>query len=210
MPIQSYRVINETPSTVGGEVITTPAAVPAATDSTSTEKVPADAALLVVEVPAEAKVFVNGNETQSKGGVRRFLSRGLAAGRQYEFVVRIAVERDGKPAEQTKVVALGAGERTSVSFVESTSSTSLTLRVPADAKVWLAGNATAASGEVRHFETKNLRAGQAWRNYEIKVATTVDGREQVVSKTIDLVAGDRVELALDPAAPAAEATASLR
>ena len=124
--------------------------------------------------------------------------------------MRIAVDRDGKTAEQTKVVSLTAGERTSLSFVEAASSTSLTLRVPADAKVWLAGNATASSGEVRHFETKTLRAGQAWRNYEIKVATVVDGRERVVSKTIDLAAGDSVELALDPAAAAAEATASLR
>jgi uncharacterized protein (TIGR03000 family) len=195
---------------VGGEVITTPTGAPAL-DSTSTEKVPADAALLEVAVPAEARVFVNGNQTTSTGGLRRYLSRGLAAGRRYEFVVRIAVDRDGKTAEQTKVVSLTAGERTSVSFVDAAAaSTSLTLHVPADAKVWLAGNATASSGETRHFETRTLRPGQTWRNYEIKVTTVVDGRELVVSKTINLAAGDRVDLALDPASAGAEATASLR
>ena len=107
-------------------------------------------------------------------------------------------------------MSLAAGERTSVSFVEPAAATSLTLRVPADAKVWLAGNVTASNGVVRHFETSSLRAGQVWRNYEIKVSTVVDGSERVVSKTIDLAAGDRVELALDPASAAAEATASLR
>jgi uncharacterized protein (TIGR03000 family) len=63
---------------------------------------------------------------------------------------------------------------------------------------------------VRHFETATLAAGQVWRNYEIKVQTVVDGREETVSKVIDLVAGDRVELTLDPAAAPAESTASLR
>jgi uncharacterized protein (TIGR03000 family) len=84
--------------------------------------------------------------------------------------------------------------------------------VPADAKVWLAGNATASTGEVRHFETAGLKAGQSWKDYEIRVTAVVNGREQTVSKVIDLAAGDAVELALDPAArtAAAESTAALR
>ena len=90
--------------------------------------------------------------------------------------------------------------------------TSLTLNVPTDARVWLAGNPTASSGAVRHFDTSSLAAGQTWRNYEIKVTTVVDGQEATISKVIDLAAGDRVELTLDPASPTApvSATASLR
>jgi uncharacterized protein (TIGR03000 family) len=209
MPIESYRVIGETPSMTGGEVI----GVPSATDSTRTEQVPADAGLLVVEVPAEGTIFVNGQATASTGAERRFLSRGLVAGKQYEFVVRM---KNGD-AEETKVVTLSAGERAKVSFVAADSrpaaaKTSLTLRVPADAKVWLAGNATASTGEVRHFETAGLKAGQSWKDYEIRVTAVVNGREQTVSKVIDLAAGDAVELALDPAArtAAAESTAALR
>jgi uncharacterized protein (TIGR03000 family) len=84
--------------------------------------------------------------------------------------------------------------------------------VPANAKVWLAGNATASSGETRQFETTTLAAGQTWRNYEIRVTTLVDGREQVAAKVIDLAAGQSVELSLDPAqrTAAADTTASLR
>jgi len=199
----------------GGEIIGTP--VPAATDSTRTETVPADGALLVVEVPATAKIFVNGVATSSQGSVRRFLSRGLAAGKQYEFVVRMAVDRDGTPAEETQVVSLAAGGRSTVSFVQSAAvsapvKTSLTLHVPADAKVWLAGSATASTGAVRQFETATLKPGQAWRNYEIRVTAVIDGSERTVSKTIDLAAGATMELTLDPAArtASADATASLR
>jgi hypothetical protein len=57
-----------------------------------------------------------------------------------------------------------------------------------------------------------LAPGQSWKNYEIRVATVVDGREQVVSKVIDLAAGQTVELSLDPAqrTAAADTTASIR
>jgi len=208
MPIESYRVINETPSMPGGEIIGTPSAPP--TDATRNDLVPADGALLIVSVPAEAKVFVNGDRTSSSGEVRRFLSRGLETGRRYEFVVKMAVDRDGTTAEETKVVRLTAGEQSSLAFsvkpaVVPTATTSLTLRVPADAKVFLAGNATASSGAVRQFETSSLRAGQTWKNYEIRVVAVVDGTEQTVSKVIDLKAGDTVDLALDPTTQVASA-----
>ena len=184
-------------------------AQPALNDSTS---VPADGGLLVVSVPADAKVFVNGSQTSSTGALRRFLSRGLAEGKTYEFVVRMAVDRDGKTEEATKVVTLAAGERAKVAFdaAPAVAKTSLTLHVPAEAKVFLAGNVTGSKGEVRHFETATLPTGQVWRNYEIKVTAVVDGREETVTKVIDLAAGDTVELTLDPTGAPAEATAALR
>lgn len=219
-------MIDSTPSTVsGGEVIITPQ--PAATDSTLT--IPADGALLVVELPKDAKIFVNGSKTAATGSVRRFLSRGLAEGKDYEYVIRMVVDRDGTVSEEMKVVSLSAGSRKSVSFTEQSLSnstgsrsnvekTSLTLHVPADAKVWLAGNETTSQGATRLFETASLRAGQTWKNYEIRVTTVVDGQEQNVSKTIDLAAGSTIEMSLDsngslaagPRTAAVDATAAIR
>ena len=110
--------------------------------------------------------------------------------------------------------ALSAGGRSTVTFGEESAKqkTSLTLHVPADARVWLAGNETSSTGATRLFETSNLRSGQTWQNYEIRVATVGDGREKVVSKTSKLVAGGTVELSLDPAArtASADATVSLK
>jgi uncharacterized protein (TIGR03000 family) len=205
----------------GGEVIATPQ--PAATDSTMA--IPADAAMLVVELPADAKVFVNGSKTAATGSVRRFLSRGLAEGKSYEYVVRMVVDRDGVASEETKVVSLSAGSRKSVAFAgeapvarKAAAKTSLTLHVPADAKVWLAGNETSSRGATRLFETSTLQDDQTWSNYEIRVVTVVDGHERIASKTIDLVAGSSVELelgedgvltAVTRTAPT-DATASLR
>jgi uncharacterized protein (TIGR03000 family) len=116
----------------------------------------------------------------------------------------MVVDRDGVASEETKVVSLSAGSRKSVAFAAkpavaqspAAAKTSLTLRVPADAKVWLAGNETSSRGAIRLFETSSLRDGQTWSNYEIRVATVVDGRERIVSKSIDLAAGSDVELEL--------------
>jgi uncharacterized protein (TIGR03000 family) len=211
--VESSRIISEVPSVSGGEIIETPRSANPASNGSTTGLVPADAALLSVEVPADAKIFVNGAKTSATGAVRQFLSRGLADGKQYEFTVRMIIDRDGQSSEQTKVVSLAAGGRASLSFSDNAApKTSLTLHVPADAKVWLAGNATSSAGATRQFQTTTLAAGQTWRNYEIRVATVIDGREQVVSKVIDLAAGQTVELSLDPAqrTAAADATASLR
>ncbi len=211
-PVESYRVIGE-PSVSGGEIIETPQYVNPISNDSTTSVVPADSALLSVEVPAGATIYVNGTKTSATGTVRQYVSRGLATGKRYEFTVRMTVDRDGQTSEQTKVVSLAAGGRSSLSFTAASApKTSLTLHVPADAKVWLAGNETSSAGATRQFQTSTLAAGQAWKNYEIRVATVVDGREQVVSKVIDLAAGQSVELSLDPAqrTASADSTASTR
>jgi uncharacterized protein (TIGR03000 family) len=214
--VESYRVISEAPSVTGGEIIETPSVINPISNDSTTSIVPADAAMLSVEVPAGATIHVNGMKTSATGAIRQFVSRGLVAGKTYEFSVRMTVDRDGQSSEQTKVVSLVAGGRSSLSFTDATAAsapkTSLTLHVPADAKVWLAGNVTASAGATRQFQTTTLAAGQAWKNYEIRVATVVDGREQVVSKVINLAAGQTVELSLDPSqrTAATDATASIR
>ena len=43
-----------------------------------------------------------------------------------------------------------------------------------------------------------LPAGKSWKGYEIRVASLVDGRQKMVSKIIDLKAGETVELSIDP------------
>jgi len=135
----------------------------------------------------------------------------------------MVVDRDGTPHEETKVVSLAGGVRVTVDFggaatasspaKPKASKTTLTLHVPADAKVWLAGNETSSQGATRLFETTTLREGQTWKNYEVRVTRVVDGREQSLVKTIDLAAGATVELSVDPTearTAAVDATASIR
>ena len=205
------------------------AAAPKAADAApaaATKKVawsgPADGAMLVVEVPEDAKLFINGSLTSLSGGVRNFATTGLTAEKQYEYELKMVVDRGGKAVEQTRTVWLVAGEQQTVTLTSADSigpaegqrhaTTNLTLRVPQDAQVWIEGHLTSPTGPVRTFSTGAIREGEDWEGYEIRVARVVDGREVAVVKNITLTGGRDLEVAIDPAgqSPAVDATASLR
>lgn len=75
--------------------------------------------------------------------------------------------------------------------------TRLTLRVPAEAKVTLAGVETKQSGEVRQFSTSRLSAGQVWDDYTVVVEVNRDGQVLREERTLKLTGGTPQELAID-------------
>jgi uncharacterized protein (TIGR03000 family) len=75
--------------------------------------------------------------------------------------------------------------------------TQLTLRVPADAKVTMAGVPTKQTGEVRQFTTSKLASGQAWDNYQIVVEMERNGKMVREERTITLTGGVPQELSID-------------
>lgn len=160
----------------------------------SYQSVSSDSVHLNVEVPPAAKVFVNDMPTSSVGASRQFVSRGLQEGKKYKFVVRAeVVDASGQVASEEKVVTLTAGQRDELSFAslaQTPVQTAVTLNVPADAQVVLAGNPTAASGETRTFRTSQLKAGERWDDYVVEVHYA----GKVKRETLRLVAGDDVAL----------------
>ncbi len=75
--------------------------------------------------------------------------------------------------------------------------TRLTLHVPADAKVTLAGVATKQTGEVRQFATSRLAAGQNWDDYKVVVETTRGGKTLREERTLKLTGGQDQDLAVN-------------
>lgn len=71
--------------------------------------------VLVISVPADSTVTINGAETASTGGTRRFVSKGLTSGKSYAYTVRIVTAGDS-PTEQVERLTLAAGEERLVSF----------------------------------------------------------------------------------------------
>ena len=189
-------------------------------------RVHATGALLVIQVPGSAAVLINGQRTNLSGTVREFLASGLAEDGRYEYEVTMLVDDGATRREVTKTVWLAAGTEQILSFdrglaatdataVASDShsvNTSLTLTVPADAEVWIEGQRTAPTGSVRHYSTTQLARGQHWPDYEIRVVTTIGGRERSAVRTITLTGGENAELSVDPdhADPGIEATAYVR
>lgn len=160
----------------------------------------AASALLSVQVPADARVRVNGIPTSSAGEYRRYVSRDLSPGFRYTYEVTAEVERNGQPVTQTKTAHLRAGEEVALSFDLSSGAareTALTLHVPGDAKVFLAGTETPGSGPIRTFRTTKLADGNAWSEYSVRVTVTRGGQQLEKEELITLHGGDRAELTFD-------------
>jgi len=73
------------------------------------------AMLLSVQVPAEAKVLINGRPTQSTGTLRQYVSYGLQQGKLYPYEVTVILPR-AEASQVTKVVYVKAGEDRRLAF----------------------------------------------------------------------------------------------
>ncbi|MBV9123848.1 MAG: TIGR03000 domain-containing protein [Planctomycetes bacterium] len=72
-------------------------------------------ALIVVSLPAEAKLTFNGHVTQLTSSTRTFSSPPLERGQSYFYTLNAEVTRDGKVLSVSKRVTLRAGEEAHVS-----------------------------------------------------------------------------------------------
>jgi uncharacterized protein (TIGR03000 family) len=81
----------------GGYVIAQPA--PAA---------PSNAATVVVTVPTDAKVTIDGEATASTSAVRTFVSPSLTPGKKYSYTVKAEFQKDGQPVVVSKKVLVEA------------------------------------------------------------------------------------------------------
>jgi uncharacterized protein (TIGR03000 family) len=187
----------------GGESEPTPAddATPPGPARTGTDANPDDeSAILNLRLPVDSVVYVNGKRTRTPGDFRSYVSRNLEPGKLYTYEIRAEVERDGETLTRTKVVELAAGlEKTlDIDFnPESQLITSVTLNVPDDARVQLGGVETGARGAVRYFSTSTLKAGDSWNDYVVAVTVVRDGQEVTQTRTVNVRAGDSLNLDFD-------------
>jgi uncharacterized protein (TIGR03000 family) len=85
-------------------------------DKKGTEEVSNAPATLVVSLPADARLTVDGNATRATSARRTFVTPALEVGGEYTYTLRAEVAQDGQVAVQTQNVTVRAGETTEVSF----------------------------------------------------------------------------------------------
>jgi uncharacterized protein (TIGR03000 family) len=73
-------------------------------------------ARLVVQVPTDAKLFIDDQPTKSTTSTRIFSTPPLERGQQYYYVLRAEVVRDGKTRTDSKRVQVRAGQEVRASF----------------------------------------------------------------------------------------------
>lgn len=169
-------------------------------DSTSLQKQNSEA-VLSLNLPLEAKVYINGKLTKTEGRLRQYVSRNLTKQKEYRYRVKAVVEKDGQRIVRTKMVSMKPGKDRVVNFDFSRPQvTTLVLKVPVDAEVYLDGNKTNARGSIRTFSTEKLTDNQAWKDYQIEVRYLNDGRQVVKTRSLDLIAGSTEVVAIGPAA----------
>ena len=76
----------------------------------------ASPATIVVTLPAEARLIVDGAATRSTSERRTFVTPALENGETYVYTLRAEVVRDGQTAVQTQEVIVRGGQTTDVSF----------------------------------------------------------------------------------------------
>jgi uncharacterized protein (TIGR03000 family) len=71
-------------------------------------------ATLVVRVPADAALSINGVATRSAAATRTFVSPSLQPGKEFHYTLKAEAVRDGRKVAATQRVAVRAGERKEV------------------------------------------------------------------------------------------------
>jgi uncharacterized protein (TIGR03000 family) len=105
-----------------------PAAVPTAAEPTKAEPpirpapagdvpgAPGDRATITVKLPAGATLYVDDRRSPSQEPVRSFATPPLPAGREFAYLIKAEVVRNGQPETLTQKVPFRAGERVTVDF----------------------------------------------------------------------------------------------
>ncbi len=155
-------------------------------------------ATIVVALPSNAKLFVNGLKTSSVGQERQFVSRGLQRGLRYPYQIKAVVDVAGQEVVMTKEVIMTAGEEKGVAFnFDIPVETQLTVRVPEDAELTIAGAKTSSTGSERKFTTRRLVSGQTWSDYKVVVTVNRGGQRISKEQSIELRAGEDRTLTFD-------------
>ncbi|MBN9519115.1 TIGR03000 domain-containing protein [bacterium] len=73
-------------------------------------------ATITVRMPAGATLYVDNNRNPATTPVRQFTTPPLPTGREFAYLLRVEVTRNGQPEQLTQKVAFRAGEHTEVDF----------------------------------------------------------------------------------------------
>lgn len=71
---------------------------------------------LLVELPDDARLFVDDQRVQTPAGRRTFNTPALTPGQSYYYMVRMEVDINGKTHQETKQVIVRAGQTAEVAF----------------------------------------------------------------------------------------------
>jgi uncharacterized protein (TIGR03000 family) len=95
-------------------------------------------ATIIVHVPENATLLIDGQRTRSTSSTRLFYSPPLESGKSYHYDFEARMDRDGQTVKASKRVEVGAGDRREISItmpdLDQSSERQSPARLPAESR----------------------------------------------------------------------------
>jgi uncharacterized protein (TIGR03000 family) len=147
------------------------------------QETPAAAATVVVSLPADAALFVDGDRVPMSSTTRTFKTPQLQGGRDYFYTMKAEMVRNGEKVEKSTRVIVRAGETARADFgdlsdavaVSREAPAKITVKLPAEAKLFVDDIACNLTSDERTFETPKLQSGKKY-GYTLRAEMVREGR----------------------------------
>jgi len=162
-------------------------------------------ATVIVQLPAEASLYVDGQLSKLTSDNRTLISPVLQTGQDYVYTLKAEVMRDGKPVTASKEILVRAGGTTRVRFeslnpppvaeapAESGTPSRVQVRLPENARLYADGVRVQLNKSTSSFETPKLRPGMKYF-YILKAELERDGRTLSQSREVVVESGKQVDV----------------
>lgn len=152
---------------------------------------PANQATIVVELPADARLFCDGAPITLTGPVRVFRTPELQPGLKYSYTLKIEVDRGGRVLTDSKVVDIEPGKTTRVRFNEPSAggTARIDIKAPSGARLVVEGQAWPVGQ--RSIVTPQLESGKNYV-YTLKLEQERGGKAETLTREVSFRAGEAV------------------
>ncbi len=154
-----------------------------------------NAAEVIVKAPADAQLSVEDMSIPRTASEEAFRTPELEPGYVYTYTFKANVAREGKTVAYTKQVKVRAGQTSIADFsklaAEGRDAARVTVKLPADARLYVDGVLCPLNSTTRTFNTPDLDAGQRYY-YTLKAEVVRDGETRAASKRVVVEAGKEV------------------
>lgn len=150
---------------------------------------------VVVRVPADAKLFADGQATTLGGTERVFQTPELTTGRDFQYTLKVEIPEGTETKTISKQVVVRAGHRTVVDFTAAADvvTSSVTVNLPAKSKLFVDGVATSTTGGTHTFKTPELTRGKSYV-YKFSAEIERDGQTELESREVTFKAGEPISV----------------
>jgi uncharacterized protein (TIGR03000 family) len=154
-----------------------------------------NAAAVVLKAPAGVQLSIDGRAISRTAAEETFRTPELEPGYSYTYTFQARVVREGKTVSYTKQVKVRAGQVSTADFtklaVEGRDTAQVTVKLPADARLYVDDVLCPLKSTTRSFDTPELKAGQKYY-YVLKAEVVRDGEKIERRKHVVVEAGKQV------------------